>query len=254
MRQTLIFTTLFCLLVSGAACAQDEASGTSEAKPESLSERAGYAIGLNMGSSMKQQNVDIDVDAMIRGLRDGLAGNDGAMTQEELQATMQEFQQAMVAKQEAADAEAKTENAAAGDAFRADFGAQEGVTTLDSGVQYMVLTEGDGATPQASDQVTVHYQGTLVDGTQFDSSYERGQPATFPVTGVIPGWQEILQLMPVGSKWKVVIPPDQGYGDRGSPPRIGPASTLIFEVELLDIGAPETTPPAGESTSQGSGS
>lgn len=246
MRQTLIFATLFCLAAAGVACAQDEgAAMAEETKPESLSERAGYAIGLNMGSGMKAQNVEIDVDALVRGLRDGLAGEEGAMTQEELQATMQEFQQDMVAKQQAAAEKAKAENTVAGDAYRAEFGGQDAVTTLDSGVQYMVMTEGDGPTPAATDKVSVHYKGTLVDGTQFDSSYDRGQPANFPVTGVIPGWQEILQLMPVGSKWKVVIPPDQAYGERGSPPKIGPASTLVFEVELLGIGEPETTPPAG---------
>lgn len=239
VTKVLSFAVALCLVGAGIACAQDE--GTAEApaaatdKPDTLAERAGYAFGHNMGTNMQQQDLALDVDAMIQGLRDGLAGRDPALTAEELQAAVQEFQQQMVAKQQEMAEKALGENKAAGDAFRESNAAREGVQTTESGIQYEVLTEGSGPIPKASDTVRVHYRGTLVDGEQFDSSHDRGQPATFPVTGVVKGWQEILQLMPVGSKWKVVIPPELAYGDRGSPPVIGPSSTLVFEIELLGI-------------------
>ncbi len=240
MKKAFLLAAFLCLGAASIACAQDEAAAPEEAapaKPETLSQRAGYAIGINFGTNMKQQEVDIDLDAMIQGLRDGLAGKEGSMTQEEMQATMTEFQTAMAAKQQAAAEKALTENKAEGDAFRQQFAAQEGVQSTASGILYQVMQEGSGAKPTPADRVSVHYKGTLTDDTQFDSSYDRGQPATFPVTGVVQGWQEILQLMPVGSKWKVVIPPDLAYGERGSPPRIGPGETLVFEIELLGIEA-----------------
>lgn len=240
MKKALVFAVMvLCLGAAPIARAQDETAQPAEALPEglqSLPQRAGYAIGFNMGTNMLQQEVDIDLEAMIRGLRDGLGDAAAALTDEQLQATMQEFQQQMVAKQQEMQEMALSENKAAGDAFREDNAAKEGVQTTESGIQYEVLEAGEGAKPTASDQVTVHYKGTLVDGTQFDSSYERGQPATFQVGGVVKGWQEVLQMMPAGSKWRVVIPPDLAYGDRGSPPRIGPGSTLVFEIELLSIG------------------
>lgn len=238
MKKAFLIAAFLCLGAASIACAQDEGAPAGEsatAKPESLPERAGYAIGLNMGTNMKQQEVDIDLDALIQGLRDGLAGEEGSMTQEEMQAAMNEFQQAMMTKQQEMAAKALEENQAEGATYRQEFGAQEGVQTTESGILYQVMQEGSGAKPAPSDRVTVHYRGTLTDGTQFDSSYDRGQPATFPVTGVVQGWQEVLQLMPVGSKWKVVIPPDLAYGERGSPPRIGPGETLVFEIELLGI-------------------
>jgi FKBP-type peptidyl-prolyl cis-trans isomerase len=237
MKKALFFAFALCLGGAAIACAQDEGTAAAPAaeKPDTLAERAAYAYGHGMGANMKQQDLGLDLDAMIQGLRDGLAGAAAALTDEEMQAAVNEFQQQMMAKQQEAAAKAQADNIAAGDAFRATNGAREGVTTTASGLQYEVLTAGSGPIPKATDQVSVHYRGTLVDGTQFDSSYDRGQPATFPVTGVIKGWQETLQLMPVGSKWKVVIPPDIAYGERGSPPRIGPGSTLVFEVELLGI-------------------
>lgn len=237
MKKACLLAAFLCLGAASIACAQDEGAApeAAAAQPETLAQRAGYAIGLNMGTSMKQQDVDIDLDSLIEGLRAGLAGEEGSMTQEEMQATMNEFQQAMMARQQAAAERAIAENTAEGDAFRQQFSAQEGVQSTASGIHYQVMQEGSGAKPTPADRVSVHYTGTLTDGTQFDSSYDRGQPATFPVTGVVQGWQEILQLMPVGSKWKVVIPPDLAYGERGSPPRIGPGETLVFEIELLGI-------------------
>jgi FKBP-type peptidyl-prolyl cis-trans isomerase FklB len=246
-----------CLGGAAIACAQDE--GTAEApaaasatdKPDTLAERVGYALGHNMGANMQQQGLDMDVEAMIRGLRDGLAGGEPVLSQEEMQAAVQEFQGQMMAKQQEMAAAALEENRAAGASFRETNGAREGVRTTESGMQYEVLTEGTGSIPAASDRVSVHYRGTLVDGEQFDSSYDRGQPATFPVTGVVKGWQEILQIMPVGSKWKVVIPPELAYGERGSPPVIGPGSTLVFEIELLGIEGQGEAAGGGEAAGSG---
>lgn len=256
MKKALLCAVALCLGGAAIACAQDQAAteAPAVAKPETLAQRAGYAFGHNMGANMQQQNLELDLEAMVQGLRDGLAGGEPALTAEEMQAAVNDFQQQMMAQQQEASAKALTENVAAGDAFRAANGAREGVKTTDSGVQYEVLTAGTGAIPKASDRVSVHYRGTLIDDTQFDSSYERGQPATFPVTGVIKGWQEILQLMPVGSKWKVVIPPDLAYAERGSPPRIGPGSTLVFEVELLGIEGQEgAAAPEGGAAAEGGG-
>lgn len=241
MKKAFLIAAFLCLGAASIACAQDEGAPAEETaaadagKPETLAERAGYAIGLNMGTQMHQQEVAIDLEALIQGLRDGLAGEEGAMTQEEMQATMNEFQQQMMAQQQEMAAKAMEENHAEGEAFREQFKAQEGVQSTESGILYQVIEEGTGAKPTPSDRVSVHYRGSLPDDTQFDSSYDRGQPATFPVTGVVQGWQEVLQLMPVGSKWKVVIPPELAYGERGSPPRIGPGETLVFEIELLGI-------------------
>lgn len=235
MKKSIVLILLAALVAAPSAFAQGEAAGEQPAKPETTDDRAAYAIGLNMGSTMKAQGVDLDLDYLVQGLEDGLAGTDPVLSQEEIQTAMQEFQQTMMAKQqEMAQAEGE-KNTAAGNAFREQNGAREGVETTDSGIQYEVLTAGDGPMPTASDRVRVHYKGTLVDGEQFDSSYDRGQPAVFPVGGVIQGWQEVIQLMPVGSKWKVVIPPELAYGERGSPPVIGPQSTLVFEIELLGI-------------------
>ncbi len=252
MNRILTIVSALGLAASVAASAQDSGAATA-AKPTTLAERAGYAIGLNMGTSMKEQEVELDVDALVAGLRDGLAGKAGALTQEEIQATMTEFQQGMMAKQQAAMDKARTDNVAKGDTYRAEFAAKEGVQKTESGLLYQVLTAGTGARPAETDTVTVHYRGMLVDGTSFDSSYERNEPATFPVSGVIQGWQEIVQLMPVGSKWQVVIPPALAYGDFGSPPRIGPGSTLVFEIELLSIEAKTEAQPAAPTTAPAEG-
>ena len=157
------------------------------------------------------------------------------MTAEEIAETMQAFQQQQMAKMQEEQAAAGAKNAEAGEAFLAENGKQEGVVTTDSGLQYKVVTKGDGAKPKADDLVSVHYKGTLLDGKEFDSSYKRGEPAEFGVNQVIPGWTEALQLMPVGSKWELVIPADLAYGPGGAGGDIGPNSTLQFEVELLEI-------------------
>jgi FKBP-type peptidyl-prolyl cis-trans isomerase FklB len=154
---------------------------------------------------------------------------------------MTAFQKEMMAKREQAGKEAGAKNKVEGEAFLAENGKKEGVVTLPDGLQYKILKEGDGAKPKATDTVTVHYRGTLISGTEFDSSYKRKEPVSFPVNGVIAGWTEALQLMKVGSKWQLFIPSTLAYGERGAGPDLGPNATLIFEVELISIGKPEAT-------------
>lgn len=201
----------------------------------STQQQASYGLGITLGRQLKGQSIEPEMDCFIMGLKDGLAGNKSQLSDEVVQAALTAFQQEVIAKQQAAmKAEAET-NLKAGAAFLAANAKKEGVKTLPSGLQYKVLKEGKGATPKASDTVVTHYQGTLIDGMEFDSSYKRGEPATFPVTGVIKGWTEALQLMKAGSKWQLVIPPDLAYGAQGSPPVIPPNSTLIFDIELLEV-------------------
>jgi FKBP-type peptidyl-prolyl cis-trans isomerase FklB len=200
--------------------------------------KVSYAIGLNMGHSMRQQSVDVDPAVLEQGLKDGLdQSSKPLMTDDEARATMMQFQTEMRAKMEEKRKEAGEASKKAGDAFLAANKNKEGVITLPSGLQYKVLTQGTGAKPAASDTVTCNYKGTLVDGTEFDSSYKRGEPANFPVGGVIKGWTEALQLMPVGSKWQLFIPPNLAYGEQGAGADIPPNSTLIFEIELISIQA-----------------
>lgn len=198
-------------------------------------QRSSYAIGLSMGKSMRQQEVELDWATFERGVRDGLAGAQALLSEEQVMETMRSLQQEMMNKQMAKRQAQGEANKKTGEELRRANQAKQGVTVLPSGLQYEVLQAGAGPRPQAGDRVKVHYRGTLPDGTEFDSSYGRGEPAVFPVGAVIPGWTEILQLMPVGSKWKVVIPPELAYGERGAGPRIGPHSTLVFEIELLGI-------------------
>lgn len=213
------------------------------AKPQSLEDQASYIIGLNIGRNLKAQEVPANPDIVMKGIRDGLSGAQPAMTDEEMQAAMGTFQQQMQAKQQAKMQAEGQKNQKAADEFLAANKAKKGVVTTASGLQYEILKEGTGASPKATDQVTVHYTGTLLDGTKFDSSVDRGQPATFPVNQVIPGWTEALQLMKVGGKYKLYIPPALGYGERGAGGEIGPNALLVFEVELLGIGEPAATPP-----------
>jgi len=193
-----------------------------------------YAVGMNVGTNLRRQSVPVDPDLLMRGLKDVLAGNPTLLTEDEERTILTEVQ-ADIRRQMQEKMKAQGEaNKKEGDAFLAANKTKEGVVTLPSGLQYKILQAGTGPKPTATDSVTVNYRGTLVNGTEFDSSYKRGQPATFPVTGVIKGWTEALQLMPVGSKWQLFIPPDLAYAERG-PGEIGPNATLIFEVELLKI-------------------
>ncbi|MDH3733889.1 MAG: FKBP-type peptidyl-prolyl cis-trans isomerase [Gemmatimonadota bacterium] len=218
------------LLSTVVAC-----QGSETPSLETDNQKASYGIGLNMGGQIEPASGHIDVAALRAGIEDAMAGRESRLTDEELQASMQVFNETIQAEMQA-EAEALGEtNAAEGDAYLTENATRAGVTTTSSGLQYEVLREGDGASPEPGDQVTIHYRGTLIDGTQFDSSYDRDTPATFSVGGVIPGFSEGLQLMTVGSQYRLVIPGGIGYGPGGNAPDIGPNATLIFEVELLEI-------------------
>ena len=217
-------------------------------------DKKSYAIGVNvgkgLGQNLKQTGLDIDPAILTRAIKDVLSGSTQSMTDQEAQDTLKTLQADLRKKQDEMrkEQEAKTQqlgeaNKKEGEEFLAANKAKEGVTTLPDGLQYKILQEGTGPKPAATDAVTVNYSGTLVNGTEFDSSYKRGQPATFNLNGIIKGWTEALQLMPVGSKWQLVIPSDLAYGPSGRPPVIGPNSTLVFEIELVSI-QPKPAPPA----------
>jgi FKBP-type peptidyl-prolyl cis-trans isomerase len=192
-------------------------------------------MGMNLGATLKKQNVPIDPAIMARGLRDALSGTKTQLTEDEARAAITQVQQDMQKKgMEKMQAESAG-NRKLGDAFLAENKSKPGVVTLPSGLQYKILTAGTGSKPTASDTVVCNYKGTLINGKEFDSSYTRGQPATFQVGGVIKGWTEALQLMPAGSKWQLFIPTDMAYGDRPPSPDIAPGDTLVFEVELISI-------------------
>jgi FKBP-type peptidyl-prolyl cis-trans isomerase len=194
-----------------------------------------YALGMKMGANLHRQAVPVDPNILARGLKDGLAGSKTLLTDEEAQAAIVEVQNDLRKKQQEKMQVEGGANKKEGESFLAANKGKEGVVALPSGLQYKILKEGTGPKPAATDSVVCNYRGTLINGTEFDSSYKRGQPATFPVTGVIKGWTEALQLMPVGSKWQLFIPSDLAYGERGPAPEIGSNATLIFEVELLSI-------------------
>ena len=203
--------------------------------PESLRERASYAIGVDIANNIEQMQDDIDLDVLIQGLRDALSDRDPRMDQEEMSQVLQEFMTSVQAANAQRRDELMETNQQEGAAFLAENGSKEGVTETPSGLQYEVLTQGDGPLPQATDVVSVHYEGRLLNGKVFDSSYERGEPATFPLNNVIAGWTEGVQLMNVGSKFRFYIPGDLAYQERGAGADIGPNATLIFDVELLAI-------------------
>jgi FKBP-type peptidyl-prolyl cis-trans isomerase len=198
-------------------------------------EKFSYAIGMKMGSNFNKQSVPVDASIMARGIKDAMAGGKTALTDDEAQAAIMEMQKQVQAKQQEKMKGAGDANKKEGEAFLSINKSKEGVVALPSGLQYKIEKAGTGPKPAATDSVVCNYRGTLIDGKEFDSSYKRGQPATFSVTGVIKGWTEALQLMPVGSKWQLFIPSDLAYGDRGAGADIGPSATLIFEVELLSI-------------------
>ncbi len=224
--------SLMCvaLLLSTATFAVGQAP-----KLETLKQKASYAIGLNFGRAIARDNVPVDTALIAAGIADALSGAKPKLTDEEVQATMQELQKQMQARAEAELKEAGAKGIKEGEAFLAANKVKPGVKTLASGLQYKVIKSGTGATPKATDTVKTHYKGTLVDGTEFDSSYKRGEPATFPVNRVIPGWTEALQLMKEGDKWQLFIPSELAYGANGRPPTIGPSQTLLFDIELIEV-------------------
>jgi FKBP-type peptidyl-prolyl cis-trans isomerase FklB len=223
---------------SQTPAAKRPATAAKSAAPLTLKtprDKFSYALGMKMGANLHKQSVPVDPNILARGLKDGLTGAKTLLTDEEAQAAIVEVQNDLRKKlQDKAQAEGAA-NKKEGEAFLAANKGKEGVVTLPSGLEYKILKAGTGPKPTATDSVVCNYRGTLINGTEFDSSFKRGQPATFPVTGVIKGWTEALQLMPVGSKWQLFIPPDLAYGERGPGPEIGPSATLIFEVELLSI-------------------
>lgn len=194
-----------------------------------------YSLGYQIGMSYKESYVKLDPDALAKGFEDALNENETTLPEDEMKQVVQSYHKRLnedYKKQQAVDAE---KNMEAGEAFLKENKTKPGVKTTESGLQYKVITEGTGPHPKATDKVTVHYKGTLIDGTEFDSSFKRGQPATFPVNGVIPGWQEAIPMMKVGGKWELYIPSNLAYGSRGAGKQIGPNSVLIFEVELLSL-------------------
>jgi FKBP-type peptidyl-prolyl cis-trans isomerase FklB len=194
-------------------------------------DKMSYIIGMDIGSNLKKQSIDIEPAFLARGIKDALAGGKPLLTEQEIQETMGIFQKEMMAKQQAMANKNKKE----GEAFLNENKKKEGIKTLPSGLQYKVIKEGTGKKPKLTDTVTAHYRGTLIDGTEFDTSYKRGQPANFQVSGVIPGWTEALQLMGEGAKWQLFVPSNLAYGERGAGAVIGPNATLIFEVELISV-------------------
>ena len=206
-------------------------------KPElkDQKDKESYSLGYQFGESLKSQGVDINLEVYTSAIRDSLGGKEPQMSSEEIRSTVMGLRQRVAAVQQKALMEQAEKNLAEAKSFLAENGKKEGVKTLPSGVQYKVLSEGAGKMPKKTDTVTVHYRGTFINGTEFDSSIARGQPTTFQVDGVIPGWTEALQLMKEGAKWQLFIPPELAYGEMGMPPRIPPQSILLFDVELISV-------------------
>ena len=215
-------------------------------------EKLSYSIGADIGTKIRTQSIDIDPDIMAKGLKDGFSGSKTLMTEAEMQETLEAFKKEMMAKQMELQKQMEEKNKLAadknkkdGEAFLAENKKKEGVVTLPSGLQYKIIKEGTGNSPKATDMVTTHYRGTLIDGSEFDSSYKRGEPVSFPVNGVIAGWTEALQLMKEGSKWQLFVPSELAYKERGAGNIIGPNSTLIFEVELVSVKEGTSAAPHG---------
>jgi len=241
-----------------AAAPAQSTSGQSSGQAPSLApgfktqkEKVSYAIGMEMGKGVKTQGIDVDPTIMTQGLKDGLSGAKPQMSEDELRQVITALQQEIRQKQIQAQEAAATENKTKGEAFLAENAKKDGVVALPDGLQYKILTAGQGKKPLKSDTVLCNYKGTFVDGTEFDSSAKAGKPVPFEVKNVIPGFREILQLMPVGSKWQVFVPSSLAYGERGAGGVIGPNATLIFEVEVVSIedsapaAPPKPIPPAG---------
>jgi FKBP-type peptidyl-prolyl cis-trans isomerase len=237
MRRFLILAlTVFLPFVLGSCTSENAGTeGTSKTELTTFTEKSSYALGMMAANPLEQVKDDIDLPCLIQGIKDKLENGEFLLTEDEAGKVMQEFQQKMREKSNQERAAGGARNLKEGQAFLEANKAKEGVVTTDSGLQYTVLTEGDGPTPSSTDKVSVNYRGTLIDGTEFDSSYKRNAPATFGVNQVIPGWTEALQLMKTGSKYRLFIPSELAYRDRGQGSLIGPNSVLIFEVEMLEI-------------------
>lgn len=224
MKSQLIISSLTAILILHTATA-------SAAKPGTDKEKFSYTLGFQLGQGFKRDNIDVNPDTLAQAINDVLNGKTPQLTEEEMRASMELAKSKILAKRKAIGEGAKKNS----QAFLAANKKKEGVITLDSGLQYKILKPGKGKQPKATDSITAHYKGTLIDGREFDSSYRRNEPATFRVNQVIPGWQEILPLMHEGDKWQVFIPSELAYGERGSGNTIGPNEALIFEIELIKI-------------------
>jgi FKBP-type peptidyl-prolyl cis-trans isomerase FklB len=233
-----VCTVAVAVLTAGIALAAEAENPLKTDK-----DKVSYSIGLDIGQSLRQRTIDVDPDVLARGIKDALGGGKTLLTEEQARAALETFGKEVAAKEESLRSGMAEKNKREGEAFLAENKKKDGVKTLPSGLQYKVVKAGTGKKPKASEVVKTHYRGTLTDGTEFDSSYRRNEPAVFPVTGVIPGWTEALQLMPVGSKWQLVVPSPLAYGERGAGAAIGPNAVLIFEVELLNI---EEAPPGSQ--------
>jgi FKBP-type peptidyl-prolyl cis-trans isomerase FklB len=236
-----------------AASASSASAAQTQSVLKTEKDKASYSIGVNIADSLRRDSVNVDPDMLARGIKDGLAGGKTLLTEDEMKTALMgvqaEVQKAHAEAQKAQEEKMAQEapvNKKEGEEFLAANKTKEGVVTLPSGLQYKILKAGAGPKPTAKDTVTCNYKGTLINGTEFDSSYKRGRPASFGVGQVIKGWTEALQLMPVGSKWELFIPSDLAYGDRGAGPDIGPNATLIFEVDLISIKPPAGAAPAAK--------
>src|SRR5438876_1918416 len=235
----------FILIVSASLLALPLFGQEKSPQLKDQKDKVSYSIGMNIGFNLSRQKVDINPDILAAGIKDAIAGKP-QLTSDQVKDVMAQLEKDMEQKQKQAGEKNKTEGAK----FLEENKKKQGVKATASGLQYKVEKEGTGAQPKATDMVTVNYRGTLIDGTEFDSSYKRGQPATFPVNGVIKGWTEALQLMKVGSKYQLWIPSNLAYGERAMGPDIGSNSTLIFEVELMDVKPPPTPVPLGSPKAQ----
>lgn len=234
---------LISVLLIGSAVVSVRAADKSALADKNA--QVSYSVGVSIGNSWKQQDyVEFDPEQVLKGIKDALSGAKLLMSEQEMRDVLAAYRTEHRVRQEEKRKQLGEKNKVDASKFLAENKNKSGVVTLPSGLQYKVLTAGNGPMPSGNDTVTVNYRGTLIDGTEFDSSYKRGQPATFPVTGVIKGWTEALQLMKVGSKWQLFIPPDLAYGERGSGAQIGPNALLIFEVELVSTTVPPPVPPA----------
>lgn len=236
MNKNLVRLTIVGVFLLLFACKPQQAekkvlTGEPQTEPEKIS----YVLGLDIGNHLKGLQTDIDLDVFLQGVETSLEGKDPLITPEQATNIKKEFSQKMMQERAEKNKKMAVTNKEEGEKFLAENKTKEGVKTTESGLQYIVLEEGKGETPKATDTVSVQYKGTLINGTEFDSSYKRGKPATFPLNRVIPGWTEGLQLMREGAKYRFFIPSDLAYGERGTGPVIGPNATLIFDVELLSI-------------------
>lgn len=252
--KTPIAIALGVLLLAGAGTAAEKPKptpapkATPKATPKTEKDKVNYTIGYRFGAEFKRQGIDLDPDLVAKGFRDAVEGKEPLMNPKDMASTWADLRKKTIAAQRKEQKELAAKQLAEGEAFLAENGKKQGVVTLPSGLQYQVIKEGTGKSPAATDNVTVHYRGTLIDGREFDSSLKRGKPATFPLDRMIPGWTQALPLMREGAKWKLFLPAKLGYGERGAGPAIPPNAVLIFELELISV------QPAGQPPRKGAGS